>query len=191
MTFTTAAAYKWDTKKFKEDNPKDALLTENYKLMIHDSDGAFDDAAEAGYLAPFSGFQFGLYEPHPYVSIEDGWQCGVCSGAGSLMGDVERRAVGGAVITSVITVLTFTWFVAGFGVQCQVVVPQGAMARLGDAVEAVAAPVMQRRAQFRLAGRDAQQQCFSSRVMAPQVEQRRADHITAQFAGSDTHTSLQ
>ena len=34
------------------------------------------------------------------------------------------------------------------GVQCQVVVPQGAMARLGDAVEAMAAPVVQGRAQF-------------------------------------------
>ena len=112
MTFATAATFKWDTKKFKEDHPKDALLTENYKLLIHDSDGAFDDAAEAGYLAPFNSFQFGLYEPQEYLSFQDGWQCAVCSGA---MSEVERRAVGGAVAMSVVTVLSFTWFVVGFG----------------------------------------------------------------------------
>ncbi|KAM7223636.1 hypothetical protein V8F06_001110 [Rhypophila decipiens] len=112
MTFTTAASYTFDTKKYKEDNPKDSLRTDVYKLLIHDSAKDFKDMAEPGYLAPFSGFQFGLYEPQEYISFAEGWQCATCSGA---MSPVEKRAVGGAVVMSVVTVLSFTWFVVGFG----------------------------------------------------------------------------
>lgn len=115
MTFATAATFKFDTKKYSEDNPKDSLRTDIYKLLIHDADKEFKDPAEPGYLAPFSGFQFGLYEPQEYISFEDGWQCATCSGAGSILSDVERRALGGAVVMSVATVLSFTWFVVGFG----------------------------------------------------------------------------
>ncbi|KAK3313791.1 hypothetical protein B0H66DRAFT_361522 [Apodospora peruviana] len=112
MTFETKASYTWDTKKYKEENKDAGLLTELYQLLIHDSDTSFSDVPEAGYLAPFSGFQFGLYEPQDYVSIDDGWTCATCSGA---MSYVESRAVGGALAMSIITVLSFTWFVAGFG----------------------------------------------------------------------------
>lgn len=112
MTFATAATFKFDTKKYKEENPKDSLRTDIYKLLIHDADKDFKDAAEPGYLAPFSGFQFGLYEPQEYISIEDGWQCATCSGA---MSDVDKRALGGAMVMSVVTVLSFTWFVVGVG----------------------------------------------------------------------------
>jgi hypothetical protein len=40
--------------------------------------------------------------------------------------------------------------------ECQVFIPEGAMAGFGDAVQAMAAPIMQGGTQFRLAGGNAQ-----------------------------------
>ncbi|KAK1750671.1 hypothetical protein QBC47DRAFT_393214 [Echria macrotheca] len=111
MTFATNGAYTWDTEAFQSANVASPLPVEQYTLLIHDSDGAVTSTPEAGYLAPFSGFIFGLYSPRAPTPLDD-FVCATCSGA---MSDMERRVLGGAVAMSIITVLSFTWFVAGFG----------------------------------------------------------------------------
>ncbi|MNY54004.1 hypothetical protein D3C86_1898190 [compost metagenome] len=78
-----------------------------------------------------------------------------------------------------------------FGIKRQVVVPECLVAGFGDTVKAVATAVVQGGTKGRLACGDAQQQGFGSCAMASKVDQRRTDDITAQFAGSDTHRTLE
>lgn len=111
MTFTTKAAYVWDIEKFQNENIKSQLPTQQYTLVIHDSDSAITEASEPGYLSPFTNFVFGLYMPREAVPLSI-WECVSCSGAMSMM---EVRALSGVLAMSAVTVLTFTWFVAGFG----------------------------------------------------------------------------
>ena len=110
MTFETQATYTWDTKKFQADNIKNQLPVAVYTLLIYDADSSFTQAADPGYLSPFSGFTFGLYTPQPYTPLGD-WTCSTCSGA---MSEMERRGLGAAVAMCVVTVFSFTWFVTGF-----------------------------------------------------------------------------
>jgi len=111
MTFATPGAYTWDLDKFQEENIKSQLPTEQYTLIIHDSDSAITDQPEPGYLAPFTGLVFGLYEPRAPTPLSD-WKCASCvSGAVSAM---EARALGGVLAMGAVTVLSFTWFVGGF-----------------------------------------------------------------------------
>ncbi|KAH6841122.1 hypothetical protein B0I37DRAFT_386164 [Chaetomium sp. MPI-CAGE-AT-0009] len=112
MSFTDPGTYTWDTEKFQKSNVANPLLTEQYTLVIADADGGISATPEPGYLAPYSQFYFGLYERQEYHDNNDGYQCASCSGAGSGM---DNRAVGVAVVMSAVTVLSFTWFVAGFG----------------------------------------------------------------------------
>lgn len=46
------------------------FLTENYKLLIYDSDLSATAAPRAGYLGAFSAFTFGMYLKQPYVSLD-------------------------------------------------------------------------------------------------------------------------
>ncbi|KAK3374988.1 hypothetical protein B0H63DRAFT_262859 [Podospora didyma] len=110
MTFETPATFTWDTGKTNE---IERLVVNTYTLIIYDSDSSISAAPEPGYLMPFQGFTFGVYTPKPYVSFQDGWKCAACSAA---MSETERRALGAAIGMSVVTVLSFTWFVTGFGV---------------------------------------------------------------------------
>ena len=111
MTFATPGVYEWDTGAYDDEHVGQQLLTEQYTLAIYDADGGPSATAEPGYLAPYSGFKFGLYQPKGATPLSD-WHCATCSAA---LGAVERRAVGAAVGMSVVTVLSFTWFVVGFG----------------------------------------------------------------------------
>jgi len=110
MTFATPATYIWDVDAFQNANPQSKLPTEQYTLLIHDSEGSMTDAAEPGYLAPFSGLVFGMYEPRAPTPLSE-WKCASCSGA---MSEMERRGLGAAVMMALITVFSFTWFVGGF-----------------------------------------------------------------------------
>jgi hypothetical protein len=112
MTFETPGAFEWDTKQYEADHPGQPLLTEQYTLAIYDADGSPSSTPEAGYLAPFSGLKFGMYQPKGATPLAD-FQCATCSAG---FGAGERRAVGMAAAMSVVTVLSFTWFVVGFGV---------------------------------------------------------------------------
>ncbi len=112
MSYAEVGSYTWDTDAFQKSNAATPLLTEQYTLVIADSDGGISATAEAGYLAPYSGFMFGMYKKQDYSDTNDGWQCASCSGA---MSGLDNRAVGVAVVMSTLTVLSFTWFVVGFG----------------------------------------------------------------------------
>ncbi|KAI0180926.1 hypothetical protein GGR52DRAFT_522250 [Hypoxylon sp. FL1284] len=110
MTFEPTATFTWDTHKFSESAIASQLAIAEYTLLIYDSDSSVSATAEPGYLAPFDGFQFGLYTSRPYEDL-DQWKCATCSAA---LGDAERQAIGFAVSMSIITILSFTWYVTGF-----------------------------------------------------------------------------
>jgi hypothetical protein len=110
MSFASQVTYTWDTKKQATDAAK-PLPIELYTLMIKDSDTEITDQPEAGYLAKYTGLTFGLYEPAKPTKWED-WECTGCSAAPSLF---ERPALGLAVTMSLVSLLSFTWFVTGLG----------------------------------------------------------------------------
>jgi hypothetical protein len=109
MTYEPTATFTWDTRSFQEQEVQNPLLTEQYRLVIHDADSSPDATAEAGYLAPYDSFQFGLYAKQDYKDLNQ-WQCATCSGARS---DLDKRALNFAISMSIITILSFTWYVVG------------------------------------------------------------------------------
>jgi hypothetical protein len=58
----------WDTKHTPDGQAP--FLTENYKLLIYDSDLSATAAPRPGYLGAFTGFTFGMYLPQEYVSLK-------------------------------------------------------------------------------------------------------------------------
>lgn len=57
----------WDTSNHPDGQAP--FLTNKYTLLIYDSNLTATAAPQAGYLAPFSGFTFGMYTPQPYVNF--------------------------------------------------------------------------------------------------------------------------
>ncbi|KFZ18193.1 hypothetical protein V502_04219 [Pseudogymnoascus sp. VKM F-4520 (FW-2644)] len=108
-TATTQQAI-WDSNADASSSP---LVVATYTLIIYDSDGSESDVPEAGYLAPFKSYAFGMYNPQDYTDDAGGVPCISCSGA---FGSLERNALGFMFGMSIITVLTFTWFVNGLDV---------------------------------------------------------------------------
>lgn len=110
MTFETIGSYTWDTAAYQSAHPNIQLLTQEYTLVIYDADSSVSATAEPGYLTTFDDLTFGLYAGQNYTSIADGWTCTICSAGVSAN---EKRALGFAVSMSIITILSFTWFVTG------------------------------------------------------------------------------
>ncbi|PHH92815.1 hypothetical protein CDD83_4724 [Cordyceps sp. RAO-2017] len=110
MSFTTMVNYVWDTS-VEADSVEKPLLNAMYTLIVKDSDADMTAPPEPGYLGTYKGFTFGLYSPKPYTPYPD-WTCTGCSDASSLL---DRQALGLAVVMSIVTFLSFTWFVAGLG----------------------------------------------------------------------------
>lgn len=111
MSFETSVNYVWDTKKEAND-VQSPLGVQMYTLIVKDSDASITQAAEAGYLGAYTGYQFAMYTGEPYVPYRD-WTCpGACSIAAPAL---NHKAVGFAAVMSVVTFLSFTWFVAGLG----------------------------------------------------------------------------
>lgn len=120
----------WDTKK-NANQTKDTpgLIVGEYTLVIHDAAKDVTDVASAGYLGGFDQFSFGMYTPQAYTPKRGmfdpsyqascvtnmtflEWSCAVCSGA---LSDMERQALKFMFSMCILTVLSFTWFVGGFG----------------------------------------------------------------------------
>jgi hypothetical protein len=112
MSYEATGTYTWDTNAYAETAVQSPLLTEEYTLVIFDADSSVSATAEPGYLSVYNGFTFGMYTNRPYKDLGD-WKCVTCSAANS---DLDRKALRFVVGMAVITVLSFTWFVAGFGV---------------------------------------------------------------------------
>ncbi|KAF4123281.1 hypothetical protein GMORB2_6832 [Geosmithia morbida] len=111
MTFETDVSYTWNSED-QADNVETPLLTELYTLIIKNSDADISDSPEAGKLAANAQFTFGLYHPQAYTPYAD-WECSGCSGAASLF---SSQVVHLAVTMSAITIITFTYFVTGWGI---------------------------------------------------------------------------
>lgn len=79
----TATEVVWDVYSYQQAHPETQLPQAQCNLMICDERG-YNAGRRAGYLSPNTNLQFALYKPQPYVSLEDGWKCNVCSGASSL-----------------------------------------------------------------------------------------------------------
>lgn len=102
----------WDTGAYQATAVSDPLLTETYTLIIYDADSSISAVAAPGYLSAFDNYAFGMYTGQPYTPLNE-YKCATCSGA---LSDMERRALGMVLGVSVVTVLSFTWFVGGTGV---------------------------------------------------------------------------
>lgn len=105
-------AVTWDTGSYQSTALSDPLLTDVYTLIIYDAASSISATAQAGYLAVYDQYQFGMYTPQPYTPLNE-YKCATCSGA---LSDMERRALGMVFGMACITVLSFTWFVGGLGV---------------------------------------------------------------------------
>jgi len=112
QTVQSTGAVTWDTGAYQSTALSDPLLTETYTLIIYDAASSISATAEAGYLAVYDQYTFGMYMPQTYVPLNE-FICATCSGA---LSDIERRALGFVLGMGVITVLSFTWFVGGLGV---------------------------------------------------------------------------
>jgi len=108
----STGAVTWDTGSYQATAVSDPLLTETYTLIIYDAASSISAVAQAGYLAVYDSYTFGMYTPQAYTPLNE-YECATCSGA---LSDMERRALGMVVGMSVLTVLSFTWFVGGTGV---------------------------------------------------------------------------
>ncbi|KPM46277.1 hypothetical protein AK830_g319 [Neonectria ditissima] len=108
MTFETKVDFVWDSSVQATD--ADAPLpVELYTLIIKDSDASITDTADPGYLGVFSGLKFGMYTGKPYTPLAD-WTCVGCNGGPP---KIDHHAAGFALTMSIITIASFTWFVAG------------------------------------------------------------------------------
>jgi hypothetical protein len=111
MSYEATGSYTWDTNAYRQTALTNPLLTNEYNLLIYDADGGASSVPDAGYLAPFSQFKFGLYTNKPYSNLSE-WHCVTCNGA---LGKLESQALGFALTMATITVISFTWFVTGIG----------------------------------------------------------------------------
>jgi hypothetical protein len=83
-----------------------------YTLLVYDAASSVSATAEAGYLSAWNTFTFGLYTPQPYQNLSQ-WKCVTCNAAATDLAD--RGAMIGALVMCLVTIFSFTWFVAGFG----------------------------------------------------------------------------
>lgn len=109
----STGAVTWDTNAYVTNNIQPRLLTASYILIIYDAASSESATAEAGYLAPYNQYQFGMYIPQSYTPLSD-FQCATCKSAA--LSEMERMALATVFGMGVITVLSFTWFVGGVGV---------------------------------------------------------------------------
>lgn len=97
-------SFTWDTGAFQA-SATVPLLTETYTLLVYDAAGAVTDRAQAGYLAPYNQFTFGMYSPQAYTPMVD-YVCATCNAASSLEKQTWLALLGMVCVT----VVTFGWF---------------------------------------------------------------------------------
>lgn len=109
QSFDKTGSVVWDTKP--ELTGSSRLLTDKYTLIIHDSEMALTDRPEAGHLGSYNQLTFGMYIPQKYTPRTE-WKCPTCNDA---LSDTGRYAIKFVTAMCGITILSFTWFVGGFG----------------------------------------------------------------------------
>ncbi|KAL9104729.1 MAG: hypothetical protein Q9163_000341 [Psora crenata] len=108
-SFEETGSVVWDTRP--DQTGTAPLLTETYTLVIHDAAKDVTDVASAGHLGKFDQLSFGMYIPQQYTPLAQ-WKCATCNAA---LSDTERQAIKLMLGMCGITILSFTWFVGGFG----------------------------------------------------------------------------
>ena len=107
MSFQDPATYVWDSKVQMTDASK-PLLTEEYQIIVKDSEVDIDATPENGYFSK-ANLAVAVYIPKDPTPMDE-WTCPTCSGA---IPELDHRALGFAATMCVITALSFTWFVTG------------------------------------------------------------------------------
>ncbi|PKS10296.1 hypothetical protein jhhlp_002047 [Lomentospora prolificans] len=107
MSFQDPATYTWDTNEQATD-ASHPLLTDEFTMIIKDSDASVSDTGEPGYLSR-TDVKVDIYTPRPYTPLNE-WNCATCSAA---MSDLDQKALMFATSMCLITVASFTWFVTG------------------------------------------------------------------------------
>ncbi|WQF75777.1 hypothetical protein CDEST_00791 [Colletotrichum destructivum] len=110
MSFAQPASFTWDSSVQKTDASA-PLRNDEYTLIIYDAESSVSATAAAGYLGVSNSFKFGMYLPKEYEPLNE-WKCAVCKSAAP---SLNSKAIGMAVGMSMVTVASFTWFVAGLG----------------------------------------------------------------------------
>lgn len=112
MSFAKTQTFEWDTGEYAKTS---GMPTGVYTLQIYDADlpGGPTAVPQGGRLAPFNGWQFGVYTPAAYYVVEPAMQCVTCNAAG---GSMERLAWGTLFGTVALTVGTMAWFTGAVGV---------------------------------------------------------------------------
>ncbi|GKT87968.1 hypothetical protein CT0861_01894 [Colletotrichum tofieldiae] len=110
MSFAQPASLTWDSSVQKTDASA-PLRNDEYTLIIYDAESSVSATAAPGYLGVSNSFKFGMYLPKEYTPLNE-WNCAVCKSAAP---SLNSKAVGMAVGMSMVTVASFTWFVAGLG----------------------------------------------------------------------------
>ena len=78
QTVTNATgAVTWDTSAYQSTALSDPLLTEVYTLIIYDAASSISATAQAGYLAVYDQFSFGMYTPQAYTPLNE-YNCATC-----------------------------------------------------------------------------------------------------------------
>ncbi|KAI0606518.1 hypothetical protein TUN205_09234 [Pyrenophora tritici-repentis] len=88
------------------------FLTENYKLLIYDSDLSATAPPRAGYLGAFTGFTFGMYLKQPYTPLSEGYTCPNCNGA---LSHFEKMTLSTMFFTTGTTIGSLLYFTYQFG----------------------------------------------------------------------------
>ena len=104
MSVDATATLVWDTGASETISNPFPVAT--YTLIIHDSSLDADAVASAGDLGAYNQYQFGMYTGQPYTPLSE-FRCATCSSAVSLH---EKQAMGVLLVTSLVTILSFTWF---------------------------------------------------------------------------------
>ncbi|KAE9567675.1 hypothetical protein CGCF415_v011304 [Colletotrichum fructicola] len=110
MSWAEPASYTWDTSVQATDASA-PLGNDAYTLIIYDAESSVTATAGAGYLGVSNALTFGMYQPQAYTPLSD-FNCPTCDSAASAL---NSKAISMAVGMSIITVASFTWFVAGLG----------------------------------------------------------------------------
>lgn len=107
MSYQDPATFTWDTSVQRSD-ASHPLLTDEFTMIIIDSDASIDDTGSPGYLSR-TDVKLDIYIPRDYTPLSD-WNCATCSAA---MSDLDQKALVFATSMCLITVASFTWFVTG------------------------------------------------------------------------------
>lgn len=65
----STGAVTWDTGAYQQTNLAAPLLTDTYTLIIYDAAASISSVAQAGYLATYEQYAFGMYVTQPYTGL--------------------------------------------------------------------------------------------------------------------------